>query len=59
MDEATYAQIPDEMWVRELKFLVAQPGYRVNEIVLVTTLLDPIAYTKEDLCRSISEEMEC
>jgi putative transposase len=49
MDETTYAQIPDEMWVRELKFLVAQPGYRVNEIVLVTTLLDPIAYTKEDL----------
>jgi hypothetical protein len=49
MDEATYEQIPDEMWVRELRFRVQQPGYRVHEIVLVTTLLDSIEYTKEEL----------
>jgi DDE family transposase len=49
MDEATYAQMPDEMRVRELRFRVEQPGYRVDEIVLVTTLLDPVVYTKEDL----------
>jgi hypothetical protein len=49
MDEATYGRMPDEMQVRELRFQVVQPGYRVHEIVLVTTLLDPIAYTKEDL----------
>jgi Transposase DDE domain len=49
MDEATYERIPDEMWVRELRFQVAQPGYRVHEIVLVTTLLDPVDYTKEEL----------
>jgi hypothetical protein len=49
MDEATYARMPDEMRVRELRFKVGQPGYRVEEIVLVTTLLDPVAYTKEDL----------
>lgn len=49
MSEAKYAQIPDEMTVRELRFLVAQPGYRVHEIVLVTTLVDSIAYTAEDL----------
>jgi hypothetical protein len=49
MDEATYARMPDEMRVRELRFKVGQPGYRVDEIVLVTTLLDPVAYTKEDL----------
>ena len=49
MDEATYEQIPDEMWVRELRFRVQQPGYRVHEIVLVTTLLDAIDYTKEEL----------
>jgi Transposase DDE domain len=49
MDEATYARMPDEMGVRELRFKVGQPGYRVEEIVLVTTLLDPVAYTKEDL----------
>jgi Transposase DDE domain len=49
MDEATYERIPDEMWVRELRFRVDQLGYRVHEIVVVTTLLDPIEYTKEDL----------
>jgi Transposase DDE domain len=49
MDEATYARMPDDMRVRELRFKIGQPGYRVDEIVLVTTLLDPVAYTKEDL----------
>jgi putative transposase len=49
MDEATYAQMPDEIQVRELRFRVDQPGYRVDEIVLVTTLLDAVVYTKEDL----------
>ena len=49
MDVATYEQMPDEMWVRELRFRVQQPGYRVREIVLVTTLLDVVEYTKEEL----------
>jgi hypothetical protein len=49
MDEATYALMPDEMLVRELRFKIAQAGYRVHQITLVTTLLDPIAYTSEDL----------
>ncbi len=49
MDEAIYAQMPDEMRVRELRFRVERPGYRVDEIVLATTLLDPIVYSKEDL----------
>jgi hypothetical protein len=29
--------------------LVDQPGFRVNELVLVTTMLDATEYTKEDL----------
>ena len=49
MDEETYAQIPDEMKVRELRFKVEQPGFRVNELVLVTTMLDAAEYTKEEL----------
>jgi len=49
MDEATYALMPDEIWVRELRYRIAQAGHRVHEITLVTTLLDPIMYTKEDL----------
>jgi hypothetical protein len=49
MDERTYARIPNEMKVRELRFEVEQPGFRVNELVLVTTMLDATEYTKEEL----------
>lgn len=49
MDEETYAQIPDEMRIRELRIKVDQPGFRVNELVLVTTMFDATEYTKEDL----------
>ena len=40
MDEATYAQIPEQLTVRELRVKVDVPGFRVDELVLVTTLLD-------------------
>jgi Transposase DDE domain len=49
MDEETYAQVPDEITVRELRFQVEQPGFRVNEVVLATTMLDAAEYTKEEL----------
>ena len=49
MDEVRYAQMPDELRVREVRYTIDQPGYRIQEIVLATTLLDPVLYTKEDL----------
>ena len=49
MDEETYARMPDELQIRELRFQVEQPGFRVNELVLVTTMLDAEEYTKEEL----------
>ena len=49
MGEETYAQMPDELRVRELRIAVKQPGFRVDELVLVTTLIDGEAYTKEEL----------
>jgi hypothetical protein len=49
MDEETYAQIPDELKVRELRITVKQPGFRVDKLVLVTTLIDGQEYTKEEL----------
>jgi hypothetical protein len=47
MDEETYAQMPATLEVRELRVTVDQPGFRVNELVLVTTLLDAAGYAKE------------
>jgi hypothetical protein len=49
MDEATYEQKPDQMEVREIRLKVEQPGFRVNELVLVTTMVDGQGYTKEEL----------
>jgi hypothetical protein len=49
MDQATYAQFPEQLVVRELRIKVAQPGFRVNELVLVTTLLDGGKYTKAEV----------
>ena len=49
MDEATYGQMSNQMEIRELRFKVQRPGFRVNELVLVTTMLDAEEYTKEEL----------
>jgi hypothetical protein len=49
MDKALYAELPEELWIRELRVKVQRAGFRVDELVLVTTLLDPREYPKEDL----------
>jgi hypothetical protein len=49
MDEATYARLPGVLGVRELRIKVAQPGFRVDELVLVTTLLDAAEYPKGEV----------
>lgn len=59
MDRASWEELPKQMEVRELRFKVAQAGFRPNEIILVTTLLDPLAYPKEDLCELYRERWNC
>ena len=49
MDEALYAQLPEEFMIRELRLKVQNDGFRVDELILVTTMLDPEVYTKEEL----------
>ena len=49
MDEDTYAEIPDTIQIREIRFNVTEPGYRTEEIVVATTLLDAETYTKADI----------
>jgi hypothetical protein len=51
MDEETYDQVPETLTVRELRITVDQPGYRVNELVLVTTMLEAEPYTKHEVTR--------
>ena len=49
MDQATYETIPETMTLRELQFQVIQPGYRTQQITIVTTLTDVEVYTKADI----------
>ena len=49
MSEAQYAQIPETLTLRELRFDVTVPGRRTETLIVVTTLTDPEVYTKEDI----------
>lgn len=49
MPAEQYATLPEEVTVRELRYRVEVPGYRVREITLVTTLLDAAAYPATEL----------
>jgi hypothetical protein len=49
MDRATYDRLPAIVAVRELRVRVEQPGFRVDELVLVTSLLDAAAYPKDEV----------
>jgi len=44
MDQATYAAIPEKLTLREIVVEVHQPGFRVKQLVLVTTLTDTRRY---------------
>lgn len=44
-----YAQLPSILLLRQIRFRIEQPGFRSQEIVLITTLLDAQTYTAEDL----------
>jgi putative transposase len=49
MDEATYAQIPKTLTLRELRYQVVEPGRRTQTIDIITTLLDADEYPREDI----------
>jgi Transposase DDE domain len=49
MSAEEFESLPSEIAVRELRYRVDTPGYRVREITLVTTLLDASAYPATDL----------
>ena len=51
MDEQTYAAIPDELVLREIRFHVVVPGRRVQSLTVVTTLVDADAYSPEDIAQ--------
>ncbi|MEI7902643.1 MAG: IS4 family transposase [bacterium] len=51
MDEETYATIPETLTVRELRVRVDVRGFRVRELVVVTTLTDATHYPAAEIAR--------
>jgi hypothetical protein len=49
LDEATYAQLPATLELREVRQRGTRPGFRTQTVVAVTTLKDPRAVTRTDL----------
>lgn len=49
MSAESFAALPATLRVRELRYKIARPGFRVREITLVTTLLDANRYSAVDL----------
>lgn len=49
MDQATYDRLPDVLHVRKVRVQINQPGFRVESLVVVTTLTDSDAYTSADI----------
>ena len=49
MDEQTYAQIPEQLELREIRYNIVVPGRRTKTIDVITTLTDAAEYTKEDI----------
>jgi hypothetical protein len=47
-----WAALPATLRVRELRYTVARPGFRVRVVTLVTTLIDAESYPKEKLAEA-------
>lgn len=50
-DCTSWGQLPDELLVRMVRIRISHAGYRTNEVILYTTLLDPVAYPIEELAK--------
>ena len=49
VDRETYNRLPDYLTIRECRLRIAQPGFRVQILLLATTLLDAQEYSQDDL----------
>jgi hypothetical protein len=51
MTQDVYDQMPQSIKIREVEVAVAQPGFRVRSLVVVTTLLDAEEFTRDDIAQ--------
>jgi hypothetical protein len=51
IDRETYDALPEFLMIRECRVRVGQPGFRVQTLVIATTLLDADEFSKDDLAQ--------
>jgi len=51
MSDEQFAELPDRLVLRELRYRLKDRGCRVREVTLVTTLLDPERYPAAEIAR--------
>jgi hypothetical protein len=49
MDEATFARMPRQLTIREVRTRIETPGCRVDQLVAMTTLLDAEVYSRDEV----------
>jgi hypothetical protein len=54
-----WERLPLELQIRELRYRVTQPGFRPQEITIVTTLLDAVVYSAEEIAVLYRERWHC
>ena len=59
MDQARYAELPDELRVRELRVRVPRRGFRTQVFVVVTTLLDAVDFSSQDVAELYRARWHC
>jgi hypothetical protein len=58
MTAEEYARLPESLLVREVRFAVREPGRRVRQVTLVTTLLDPRRYSARALAKLYAQRWQ-
>lgn len=51
MSQEEYAELPESLTLREVRVHVQQKGFRTQELVVVTTLLDAEAYLADEIAK--------
>lgn len=58
MDPREFAQLPDRLKVRQIRYRIMAKGYRTQSVVVVTTLLDGEKYPLDELATLYGERWE-
>jgi len=51
MDQETYDRMPESITLRQIEVRVEEPGFRVESLVVVTTLTDTKEYSNDDIAQ--------